>query len=251
MTRTKATKTSSPATETPSSSVPASSVPDASVTVTSSETPVATKAPRTKKPKASVTASVETPVVVAPTASVTATTATTATESSEEVVAAAADAETPIAEQSTDFVAKLQQAGLLISALKVEYRAMERRWSRELKAAQKQSSRRKRKAGNRAPSGFVKPTRISDDLASFLGKEKGTEMARTAVTHDINTYIRDNNLQNPSNGRIINPDQKLSSLLKLSGAEELTYFNLQRYMSPHFAKSVKAVVAAAAATSSA
>ena len=247
MTRTKATKTSSPATETPSSSVPASSVPDAPVTVASSETPVATKAPRTKKPKASVTASVETPVVVAPTASVT---ATTATESSEEVVAAAADAETPIAEQSTDFVAKLQQAGLLISALKVEYRAMERRWSRELKAAQKQSSRRKRKAGNRAPSGFVKPTRISDDLASFLGKEKGTEMARTAVTHDINTYIRDNNLQNPSNGRIINPDQKLSSLLKLSGAEELTYFNLQRYMSPHFAKSVKAV-AAAAATSSA
>jgi len=257
MTRTKATKTSSPATETPSSSVPASSVstssvptssvPDASVTVTSSETPVTTKAPRTKKPKASVTASVETPVVVEPTASVT---ATTVTESSEEVVAAAADAETPIAEQSIDFVAKLQQASLLISALKVEYRAMERRWSRELKAAQKQSSRRKRKAGNRAPSGFVKPTRISDDLASFLGKEKGTEMARTAVTHDINTYIRDNNLQNPSNGRIINPDQKLSSLLKLSGAEELTYFNLQRYMSPHFAKSVKAV-AAAAATSSA
>lgn len=248
MTRTKATKTSSTATatETPSSSVPASSAPDTSVTATSSETPVTTKAPRTKKPKASVTASVEAPVVVEPAASVTAAT----TESSEEVVAAAADAETPIAEQSIDFVAKLQQASLLISALKVEYRAMERRWSRELKAAQKQSSRRKRKAGNRAPSGFVKPTRISDDLASFLGKEKGTEMARTAVTHDINTYIRDNNLQNPSNGRIINPDQKLSSLLKLSGAEELTYFNLQRYMSPHFAKSVKAV-AAAAATSSA
>ena len=123
--------------------------------------------------------------------------------------------------------------------MKTEYRTLEKKWTRELKTAQKQSSKRKRKAGNRAPSGFVKPTKISDELASFLGKEKGTEMARTEVTRDINKYIRTHSLQDKDNGRKINPDSKLSVLLKIKKNEELTYFNLQRYMSPHFAKANK------------
>ena len=111
---------------------------------------------------------------------------------------------------------------------------------REVKLAQKAGSKRKRKPGNRAPSGFVKPTKISDELASFLGKDKGTEMARTSVTREINDYIRTNKLQDTSNGRKINPDAKLASLLKLKEDDILTYFNLQKFMSPHFEKSVKA-----------
>ena len=154
-------------------------------------------------------------------------------------VVAVADAEAPLAEQSVEFLAKLQQLGTLISSLKTEYRTLEKKWSREIKAAQKQSSKRKRKAGNRAPSGFVKPTKISDELASFLGKEKGTEMARTDVTREINTYIRAHKLQDKDNGRKIIPDTKLAALLKLKKTDELTYFNLQKYMSPHFAKATK------------
>lgn len=159
--------------------------------------------------------------------------------------------EASILEQSTEFNAKLQQLASLISSLKSEYKSLEKKWQRELKTAQKQSSKRKRKSGNRAPSGFVKPTRISDELASFLGKDKGTEMARTAVTRDINAYIRTNNLQDKENGRKINPDAKLASLLKLQKTDVLTYFNLQKFMSPHFAKSVKAEAAAAAAAATA
>jgi upstream activation factor subunit UAF30 len=161
------------------------------------------------------------------------------------VVEASADGEAPVAEQSVEFHAKLQQLGVLISSLKVEYRTLEKKWARELKVAQKQSSKRKRKAGNRAPSGFVKPTRISDELAKFLEKPSGSEMARTEVTRDINKYIRTNNLQDKENGRKINPDTKLAALLKLKKTDELTYFNLQRYMSPHFAKVVKEVVVVA------
>jgi len=155
------------------------------------------------------------------------------------------DAETPIAEQSIEFLAKLQQLGVIISSLKTEYRNLEKKWSREIKTAQKQSSKRKRKTGNRAPSGFVKPTKISDELASFLGKEKGTEMARTDVTREINTYIRAHKLQDKDNGRKINPDSKLAALLKLKKTDELTYFNLQKYMSPHFAKAIKVEVVVA------
>jgi upstream activation factor subunit UAF30 len=164
-------------------------------------------------------------------------------ESADAVVA---DAEAPLAEQSVEFLAKLQQLGVLISSLKAEYRTLEKKWTREVKTAQKQSSKRKRKAGNRAPSGFVKPTKISDELASFLGKEKGTEMARTDVTREINTYIRAHKLQDKDNGRKINPDSKLAALLKLKKTDELTYFNLQKYMSPHFAKATKVEVAAPA-----
>ena len=145
----------------------------------------------------------------------------------------------------SDFMGRLQQLSTAISAIKTEFRTLEKKATRELKTAAKASNKRKRKTGNRSPSGFVKPTLISDELASFLGKTTGTQMARTEVTREINAYIREHKLQDKTNGRRINADTKLSSLLKLTSGEELTYFNLQRYMSPHFAKSVPAVAAAA------
>jgi upstream activation factor subunit UAF30 len=195
--------------------------------------PVVAAEKKSRKPKAVKTEAVET---VAPVVSETAAPATDA--------AVVADAEAPLAEQSVEFLAKLQQLGTLINSIKSEYKALEKKWSREVKTAQKQSSKRKRKAGNRAPSGFVKPTKISDELASFLGKDKGAEMARTDVTREINTYIRAHKLQDSTNGRKINPDKKLAALLKLKTTDELTYFNLQKYMSPHFAKAAKEGVVA-------
>ena len=197
------------------------------VIVESAASAVEKKARKPKAPKAEAAPAVPAPVAT------------------DAAVAESSDAEAPLAEQSVEFLAKLQQLGTLISSLKTEYRTLEKKWSREIKAAQKQSSKRKRKAGNRAPSGFVKPTKISDELASFLGKEKGTEMARTDVTREINTYIRAHKLQDKDNGRKIIPDTKLATLLKLKKTDELTYFNLQKYMSPHFAKAIKAEVATA------
>jgi len=158
----------------------------------------------------------------------------------EEPAAAAAEAapatepEDTLALQSTEFLTKLQQLSALMTSLKTEYRALEKKWTRTLTAAQKASSKRKKRTGTRAPSGFVKPTRISDDLAAFLSKPSGTEMARTDVTRDINKYIREHDLQDKQNGRRIHPDGKLTALLKVGKDEELTYFNLQRYIKPHF-----------------
>lgn len=152
-------------------------------------------------------------------------------------------AEASLSEQSTDFFAKIQQLGAVISGLKSEYRALEKRWTKELKMSAKRGNNKRKRAANRAPSGFVKPTKISDELATFLDKPTGSEMARTEVTRDINLYIRSNSLQDKANGRKINPDSKLAELLKIDAGEELTYFNLQKYMSRHFAK--KAVVATA------
>ena len=150
-----------------------------------------------------------------------------------------------IQQKMNEFSAKLQQISSIFSSMKGDFKTLEKTIARELKAAAKASSKRAKRAGNRQPSGFVKPTRISDELAKFLGKAQGTEMARTDVSKEINAYIRANNLQRPDNGRFIVPDAKLTTLLKLGKNDELSYFNLQRYMKPHFIKTEVAATASA------
>ena len=142
---------------------------------------------------------------------------------------------------------KLDKACQSLGVLRSEFRVIEKNFSKELKLSQKQNSKRKRKNENRQPSGFVKPTRISDELALFLNKPPGSEMARTQVTKEINNYIRANNLQDPSNGRIIHPDKKLLQLLQITAEQDVTYFNLQRYMRHHYPAAASNIAAAAAA----
>ena len=154
--------------------------------------------------------------------------------------AAVESTENTVFAKLAEYGAKIQQVSNLLSTLKSDYKTLEKVVVRELKAAQKSSSKRKKSTGNRQPSGFVKPTLISDELALFLGKTAGTEMARTAVSKEINAYINTNNLKDKTNGRIIHPDGKLSVLLNIKNGEQLTYFNLQRYMKHHFKKAAVA-----------
>ena len=108
------------------------------------------------------------------------------------------------------------------------------RVSRDLSKRQRKKVA-KQTGGNKAPSGFAKPAQISKDLAKFLNVKPDTLLARTDVTKRINCYIKEHNLQNPENRRIIKPDKILHKLLN-SGTDEVTYFNLQRYMKVHFPK---------------
>jgi chromatin remodeling complex protein RSC6 len=217
------------------SASPAPAAPAVAVAAVAASAPVKVVKPKAPKaPKEAVVAST-----------------TTASDSTTDVAVeevAAPSTESLISSQFASISAKLQQVVAFAASLRSELRALERHAVKELRTAQKASAKKRRKVGNRAPSGFVKPTLISKELAEFLGKTDGAEMARTEVTREINAYIRNNNLQDKENGRRINPDTKLKSLLKLKKGEELTYFNLQRYMSPHFAAAVKAVAAAATAT---
>ena len=160
--------------------------------------------------------------------------------------------DTSIGDGFSEFISKFQSMLAQFSSLKTELKNLERKTVKQLKVVEKLNNKKKRK-GTRAPSGFVKPSPISEELATFLGKDKGIEMARTDVTREINKYIRANGLQDKENGRQINPDKALCELLKITKDSEvvLTYFNLQRYMGPHFPKSVKAVAAEAAAAAAA
>lgn len=140
----------------------------------------------------------------------------------------------------SEFTSKLNQLIGLFSTVKSDFKTLEKVVSREMKAAAKASSKKRRNNVNRKPSGFVKPALISDELAAFLGKTVGSEMARTEVSKEINAYIQAHQLQDKKNGRIIHPDAKLTQLLKVEKNDELTYFNLQRYMKHHFTKSITA-----------
>ena len=205
--------------------VRATKTTDAKQTTTPAVKETASKAPRVKKTKSVVDAAA--PVATSPVVA-----ADAVVEAVEEL---------SVATKMTEFSAKLQQLVGVFSTVKNDFKTLEKAISRELKAAQKASSKKRRTNGNRQPSGFVKPTLISNELAEFLGKTVGTEMARTVVSKEINQYIRANNLQDPANGRKINPDPKLSKLLKINKGDELTYFNLQKYMKHHFIKTVPVV----------
>jgi len=134
-----------------------------------------------------------------------------------------------------------QQESVIQQKRKVKRRLLEKAVTKLLKSNSKAANKKQKRSGNRQPSGFIRPTLISDELATFLGKEMGTEMARTAVTNQINNYIKLNSLKDAKNGRQINADEKLSTLLKLGKDDVLTYFNLQKFMKHHFVKKADVV----------
>jgi chromatin remodeling complex protein RSC6 len=200
----------------------------APVVESKSAAPVAAAAkPRAKKPKAEA-------APVTPAAPV--------VDAAAAPVVAASDVSL-VSSKLTEFGAKLQQLGSVFNTIRNDFKTLEKSVNKEVKIAQKASSKKRRNNGNRKPSGFVKPTLISNELAEFLGKTIGTEMARTDVSKEINAYITAHDLQDKKNGRKINADEKLSKLLRLSKEDELTYFNLQRYMKHHFIKTVVAATA--------
>tara|TARA_Y100000816_G_scaffold289435_1_gene275882 strand:+ start:418 stop:1002 length:585 start_codon:yes stop_codon:yes gene_type:complete len=145
--------------------------------------------------------------------------------------------EVSVESKLAEFSTKLQQALSIFSTLKADYKTLVKTVEREMKVARKASKKRRSVApGERKPSGFTAPTRISDELAIFLNKEVGTEMARTAVSKEIHQYIQANGLARKDNGRFIIPDDKLCKILNCKKTDEISYFNLQTYLKPHFKK---------------
>jgi len=205
-----------------------STTPAVTVTVESTPAvaaPVAAAAEKKqRKPKVAAATPAAAPVVDTP-----------ASAPTEEQTAAAADAST-----LSDFSSKIQQVTAILSTMKTDYKVLEKSVSRELKNASKSKRKSKVPNPNRQPSGFVKPSVISDELIKFLGKEAGTMMSRVEVSKEINAYITANQLKDKVQGRQINPDAKLAKLLKIGKDETLTYFNLQKFLKIHFIKAASA-----------
>jgi len=132
-----------------------------------------------------------------------------------------------------------QQVTMLVNQVK----SVERVCNKRMKALEREAKKNRQK-GNRKASGFAVPSPISAQLCEFMNKPTGTSMARTEVTKHIIQYISDNKLQNPKNKKVIKPDKALKSLLDIKkDSEDVTYFNIQRYMNKHFLNSKSALAA--------
>jgi chromatin remodeling complex protein RSC6 len=160
--------------------------------------------------------------------------------------------------QFTSIATRLSDFKTLYSKLVTDMKTLQKDVQKTLRESTRKNRRKNRvhvvldpNAPVRPPSGFAKPTLISNQLCCFLGMEKGTSMARTEVTKHLTAYIKQNKLQNEVDKRTIQTDAKLQGLLNVPTGEKLTFFNLQKYMKVHFPQSAASIAAAAAATTSA
>lgn len=176
------------------------------------------------------------------------TAAATAVAAAAPVVAAtpAADASTaPVAaaeEVRVEATVKAHTARMLairetLSSLITESKKLEKAVAKLQKAAEK---RRRRKAGAESADGAAKrpcafnlPRALSPELCSFMNMAPGSQESRSNVTKYLTNYFKENNLKNKHD---IKPDAKLKKLLKLNDTDKLTYFNLQKYLNPHYIK---------------
>lgn len=125
----------------------------------------------------------------------------------------------------------------------------------DAKRVMKLKKKNARRAG--AASGFLKPIRISSELATFTGWDVNSQYSRVDVTKFICKYIKEHNLFDENDKRLILVDDKLKRLLNYDPANPpkdkdgkpapLNYFRLQRYLKNHFVRveGVEALVASA------
>jgi len=106
---------------------------------------------------------------------------------------------------------------------------------RKIKA--KQDDPTGEKSANRAKNnGFNREQKISEKLRVFLNLPEGKLVSRSTVTRSINEYVKANDLKHPDNGRILVLDQKLRDLLEPPADTQVTFLNLQKFLSPHYTK---------------
>jgi chromatin remodeling complex protein RSC6 len=97
------------------------------------------------------------------------------------------------------------------------------------------------KAKERAKNnGFNRALGVTDALRKFLSLGADERISRAEVTRRINAYITEHGLKHPENGRVIILDEKLRKLLSPPSGTEVTFLNIQRYLSPHYVKDAPA-----------
>ncbi len=145
--------------------------------------------------------------------------------------------DTPYLEEFTAVVSELDSAMTTIRNLKLRLQKLEKLVHRDTKALNKKANgkrARKPRDPNAPKSGFAREGPVSEEMRKFLGMKKDELISRTDVTKRIHEYCKTKNLQNPSDKRQIKPDASLRKLLKMKKDDELTFFNLQKFMKIHF-----------------
>ena len=150
------------------------------------------------------------------------------------IVAPIENTVTNYADEFTHLLGQLRSLQSTLKELTTYTSSLEKRVAKDQKAVQKRVNGKKRRPSTGSPSGFSKPGKVSDELRSFLGLKSDELVARTEVTKRINAYCKEKGLQDQKDKRILKADKTLQKLLRLKSSDELTFFNLQKYMKVHF-----------------
>ncbi|KAI8324498.1 SWIB/MDM2 domain-containing protein, partial [Martensiomyces pterosporus] len=98
---------------------------------------------------------------------------------------------------------------------------------------EKKQHRKKREVDPNKPkrqTGLSKPMKLSADLSAFLGQKY---CARTDVVKNLWKYIKENNMQDPSDKRYILCDDKLK---KLFDTDRLYMYTMNKLLNQHLVK---------------
>jgi hypothetical protein len=201
-----------------------SDAPVAEVAAVAAAPAVAEKSKKAAAPKvaAAPVAAVAAPVAAAPVAS-------TVTEA-----AAPADVKTVDQEISALISTFQSQRDQAVSAIKTLQR-LQKRVAKEVKEAGRRRRRAKKEDENgvpkeKRPTIFTTPVTLKDELCSFLGKAKGSQMTPADVTRAFSAYVDSNKLKDAEKGHTIHPDAAMRKVLNVKDGEVLTYRNVQSYL---------------------
>ena len=96
------------------------------------------------------------------------------------------------------------------------------------KKSSKKSKSKAKKSGRKPNLAFMKPMTPSSTLAAVIG---GSPMPRTGVTKKLWAYIKRNGLQDKTNRRMINGDDKLRAVF--GGKSQVSMFDMTKLVSKH------------------
>ena len=88
-----------------------------------------------------------------------------------------------------------------------------------------------KKDDGKANAGLMAPLSVSNDLAKIVGKEP---LPRTQIIKKMWDYIKENNLQDANNRRMINADDKLKVVF--DGKDQVSMFELAKVVNNHIKK---------------
>jgi len=197
-----------------------SDAPAVEAVVAAVAAPVAEKKKATSKTAAAPVA-VAAPVAAAPVASVVVA----------EVVAETKTVDQEISALISTFQSQRDQA---VSAIKT-LQKLQKRVAKEVKEAGRRRRRAKKEDENgtpkeKRPTIFTTPVTLKDELCSFLGKAKGSQMTPADVTRAFSAYVDSNKLKDAEKGHTIHPDAAMRKVLGVKEGENLTYRNIQSYL---------------------
>ena len=173
-------------------------------------------APADKKAKAKPVAA----VAPAPVATAVAATEAVETKSVEQEIAALVKLHPDLRDQAVAAIKTLQR--------------LQKRVAKEVKEAGRRRRRSKKEddgsVKEKRPTIFTTPVTLKDELCSFLGKPKGSQMTPADVTRAFSAYVDSHKLKDAEKGHTIHPDAPMRKVLGVKEGELVTYRNIQSYL---------------------